>query len=105
MRKPVHAMREFAERVRQIWRSVRLETVAGPEWTDGRTTVIPVARTLSVGPVWHSRPAAVIVSIDGSASRVPIRDTTRWVQLALVLAALLVLWEVWARTKTRKERS
>ena len=105
MRKPVHAMREFAERMWRIRRSVSLRTVAGPEWTDGRMRVTPVARTLTVGPVWHSRPAAVIVSVDGSASRVPIRDMTRWAQLALVLAALLVLWEIWARTKTRKERS
>jgi hypothetical protein len=98
-------MRDLAESVRRIRRSVRLETAAGPEWTDGRTTVTPVARTLTVGPVWHSRPAAVIVSVDGSVSRVPIRDMTRWAQLALVLVALLVLWEIWARTKTRKERS
>jgi hypothetical protein len=100
---------------------VRLGKVAGPQWTDGRMTVTPVARSLTIGStpgdgggrpgsgrgllLRYSRPSAVIVSMDGSVYRMPIVDVTRWAQLAIVLVALLVLWEVWARTNTRKERS
>jgi hypothetical protein len=99
-------MEDLVERIRQARRLVRLETIAGPEWTDGGTTVTPVARSLTVGSSFrYSRPSEVIVSVDGSAYRMPIIDVTRWAQLAIVLVALLVLWEVWARTNTRKERS
>ena len=53
----------------------------------------------------YSRPSAVLVSVDGSTSRMPIVDVTRWAQLAIVLIGLLALWEVWELTKMRKERS
>lgn len=102
-------------------RLVRWETVAGPEWTDGRMTVTPLARSVTfgsglgdprggsgrrIGPFFrHSRPSAVVVSVDGSVSRIPIVDATRGAQLAIILIASLVLWGIWARTKTRKERS
>ena len=44
------------------------------------------------GSFRHSRPSAVMVSVDGSVSRIPIVDATRWAQLAIVLTASLVLW-------------
>ncbi len=86
-------------------RLVRLETEAGPEWNDGRSTATPVAKTVTVGGFSRSWPSAVLVSSDGRTSRAPIIDLTRWVQVAIVLAALLALYEVRTRTRVRKERS
>ena len=99
-------MDDLGKRIRQARRLIRLENVAGPEWTDGRMTVTPVARSLTVGSslLRCSRPSRVIVSVDGSVHRMPIVDVTRWAQLAIFVAAALVLWEVRVRTNTRKER-
>ena len=117
----VNAALQTGRRIRGL---VHVETVTGPEWTDGRTTVMPVARSLTIGPATvsesglgggqggrarpffrYDRPSAVVVSVDGSTSRLPIVDVTRWAQLAIVLIGLLALWEVWELTRTRKERS
>jgi hypothetical protein len=110
---------------RRIQGLVRIETVTGPEWTDGRTTVTPVARSLTIGAapagepaqgdagrgvharpfIRCSRPSSVIVAVDGSTTRMPIVDVTRWAQLAIVLIGLLALWEIWELARTQKERS
>jgi hypothetical protein len=100
---------------------MRFDTVIGPEWSDGRVKVTPVARTLTIGggseaPVSErtsgrramlvrTRPRAVLVSADGRTSRLPIVDLTRSAQAAMLLAALLWLWELRTWTRTRKERS
>lgn len=102
-------------------RVVRVETASGAEWTDGRMRVRPVATTTVVGggvggrfltPLdsgrglfSRTRASAVEVSFDGRSYLSPILDVTRLGQVVIVLIALLVLTEVWARTRMRKERS
>ncbi len=89
--------------------SVRIETVTGPEWTEGGVTVTPVARSLRVGGggglLVRTWPTAVLVSEEGRTSRLRIVDVTRWAQVAILLAALLWVFQIWTRTRTRKERS
>jgi hypothetical protein len=102
-------------------RLLRFETGPGEEWTDGRITVTPIARSAIVGaglgsplikPLDQQRgfykrswPAAVEMSMEGRKYRAPIVDVTRLAQLAIVVVTLLILLEMWTRTRTRKERS
>jgi hypothetical protein len=102
-------------------RIVRFESAAGPEWTDGRRTVTPLANLVVVGSGLAGRkvaptdpergvftlswPSAVETTAGGKTRRTPIVDVTRWGQLAIILFALLVLNEVWIRSRSRKERS
>jgi len=104
-----------------VGRLVRLETLSGPEWTQGGVTVTPVARSIRVGGQLgrpghpdggggralyvRAWPSAVLVSQEGRASRLRIIDMTRWAQIAILLVALLWLFEIWMRTRTRKELS
>jgi hypothetical protein len=90
-------------------RLVRFETLPGPQWIQGGLTVTPVARSIRVGGergryacTW---PSAVLVSEEGRTSRLRIIDLTRWAQIAILLAALLWLFEIWTHTRTRKELS
>ena len=90
-------------------RLVRFETLSGPEWIQGGVTVTPVARSIRVGGergrYVRTWPSAVLVSEEGRTSRLRIVDMTRWAQIAILLAALLWLFEIWMRTRTRKELS
>ena len=90
-------------------RLVRFETLSGPEWTQGGVTVTPVARSIrvggQVGRYVRTWPSAVLVSEEGRTSRLRIIDVTRWAQIAILLAALLWLFEIWTRTRNRKELS
>lgn len=111
-------MRSIRDRARGL---VRFDTVTGQEWSDGRVRVTPIARTMTVGGgseaperrrgggqralLVRTRPRAVLVSTEGRTSRLPILDLTRSAQAAMLLAALLWLWELHAWTRTRKERS
>jgi hypothetical protein len=109
-------MRSTERNLRQM---VRSESVAGPEWSDGRLTVTPVAKAFTFGGRFGghggagegevffalTRPSALIVSNGRRTTRMPIADVTRWLQLAIVLAALLMLYEFWTRTRVRKERT
>jgi hypothetical protein len=100
-------------------RVIQSERVAGPEWSDGRLFITPVARTFTVGgrigkhggpgaggEVLFSlvRPSALVVADERGTTRMPIPDVTRWLQLAMVLAALLMLYEFWTRNRVRKEQ-
>ena len=92
-----------------VGRLVRLETLSGPEWTQGGVTVTPVARSIrvggQVGRYVRTWPSAVLVSEEGRTSRLRIVDMTRWAQIAILLATLTWLFEIWMRTRTRKELS
>lgn len=62
-------------------------TRTGESLTRGEVTVTPQSRTLVIrgrhgGWVWN-RPLAVLVERDGKEERIPIRDVTRIIQLAL----------------------
>ena len=92
-----------AERFLRAGSSVTPEIEAGPY----RLSL--VARSVVIRPpggsvVW-SRPSAVLVSVDGRTSRLRIVDATRWVQAALLLAALSFACCVLIRESKRKERS
>jgi hypothetical protein len=96
-----------------ISRLLRFESARGEEWTDGRVTVTPIARSAILGaglggprarPLEQRRgfynlswPTAVQMSVDGRTYRAPIVDVTRLSQLAIVLAALLIVFETWTR--------
>lgn len=92
-----------------IERTFQSETLRGPEVTRGSLMVTPVARSLRVGGgggvFVRTWPSAVLVSEGGRTSRLPIIDVTRWAQVAILLVALLWVFHVWTRTRTRKERS
>lgn len=92
-----------------VGRLLRFETLSGPEWVQGGVTVTPVARSVRVGGerglYARAWPSAVLVSEEGSTSRLRIVDVTRWAQIAILLAALIWLFEIWMRTRTRKELS
>ena|SRR5665647_2761096 len=93
----------------KVGRLVRFETLSGPEWVQGGVTVTPVARSVRVGGerglYVRNWPSAVLVSEEGRTSRLRIVDVTRWAQIAILLAALIWLFEIWMRTRTRKELS
>jgi hypothetical protein len=103
---------------------IRLETITGPECIEGRLAVTPVARSLTVCCALKDRddvergeggrtavvfrrqwPSAVVVSMDGQMSRLPIVDATRWAQVAIILVAILWIIEARGRARTRKERT
>ena len=95
----------MGEARRGLSRVVRLETVPGAEWTDGRIRVTPIATSAVIGGFNLSRPSAVEVSFDGRTNRVRIIDVTRSAQAAILLAALLTVIGSCIWTRTRKERS
>ena len=107
---------------------VLLETLPGPDFSDGRFHVTPVARSMTVlvgikndgGSPGGGRgddrdhaavvlvrrwPSAVLVSTEQQTFRLPVVDSTRWAQVAIVLVALVWMFAVWRRTQTRKEQS
>jgi hypothetical protein len=92
-----------------IGRLVRFQTLSGPESVQGGVTVTAVARSVRVGGerglCMRAWPSAVLVSEEGRTSRLRIVDVTRWAQIAILLAALIWLFEIWMRTRTRKELS
>jgi len=88
---------------------LRIRSSTTPEIEAGALRLSLVARSVALRPpggvmVW-SRPAAVLVTVDGRTSRLRIIDATRWVQAALLLAALFVACCVLIRENKRKERS
>jgi len=93
-------------------RRIEFRTLPGPEVTHGSLNVTPTARSVTVrvggssgGAVFQRTwPSAVLVSADGRTSRLRIVDVTRWAQIAIILAALLWIYEVWMWTKGRKEQ-
>lgn len=107
---------------------VLLETLPGPDFSDGRFHVTPVARSMTVlvgiknqggspggGPdddrdraavvLVRRWPSAVLVSTERQTVRLPVVDSTRWAQVAILLVALVWIFAMWRRTRTRKERS
>jgi hypothetical protein len=108
--------------IQNLRASARLKTITGPASTEGKLTVTPLARSLTIGRAGQGGfvytwawPSAVLVSEDGRTARIPIVNATRLAQVAIVLAAMLLLNGMWARTRThtktrtlartRKERS
>ena len=104
-----------------IARMVEFRTLPGPDLTRGSLRVTPLARSVTVrfggsggrsagdhrgGAVFaRSRPSAVLVSAEGRTYRLRVVDVTKWTQMAVVLVALLWLYEMWARARARKEQS
>ncbi len=109
---------------RQGW--LQWEMRAGSPVRVGNTVVTPVSRALAIsfprrgwrggprsqegwaawsfggGVVWN-RPVAVLVEREGQVERIPIRDTTRLMHLALLVTALL-LAAVLASARGRQEK-
>ncbi len=89
--------------------SVQWRTETGQPVTVGGVTVTPVAHALVArlpgGAVVWNRPVALVIEPDGRRQRVPLLDSTRLAQAALLgLGLLAVLIGVVAGTR-RKERS
>ena len=90
------------------WRN---ETLRGePITTAGSQVVTPIARVTALdwpggGLAW-ARPVAVEARDGTRVKRIPIRNLTRWVLVALALAtgASLLAFQVSERFNTRKER-
>jgi hypothetical protein len=88
---------QTGETRRIVWREVAGEPVLAH-----RLKVTPLSCALSVrlpggAFVWH-RPVALLVEGDGETTRLPIRDPSRRVQVALALSGLALLIAVWIRT-------
>jgi len=77
--------------------------------TTGAVVVTPLSRALvlrlsGATLVWH-RPVAVLVTCDGRTTRLPIHDTTRLAQSALIGASLLLAVVGRGLASKRKERT
>jgi len=82
------------------------QTTSGNPVTVGAVTVTPQSQALTIrrsfgGLVWN-RPSAVLVERDGHVERLPIRDVTRVVQLALLGFSVVFLIVAWI-TSTRQQ--
>lgn len=87
--------------------AVHWEESVGEPVVRGDAVVVPHSQALVVrlpfgGFVWH-RPIAVEVERDDRSERVPIRDVTRTVQLALFGSSLLALAAALFAHARRKE--
>lgn len=94
-------MSTLGETVRTLRPMVRLHTWQGAPITVGEHQITPIARSLwvSVGRPgapfaagWvRTRPLAILDLYRGQTRRIPIPDVARRIQMALLLAALLLL--------------
>ena len=92
-----------------VCRLVAFRTVLAPAVEVGSVTVTPVAKSVALrcgrATLVRSWPSAVLVLRGGRASRLPIVNVTRMVQVAIVTAATLCAWGLWVPASVRKERS
>jgi len=85
----------------RIWSTgvhVSHRTIDGPTVAHGSLHITPRARVLTAetpfGVVVWNRPSVAVVERDGDVTRLPIRDVTRLVQVALVICFLLAgIWQ------------
>jgi uncharacterized metal-binding protein len=75
------------------------QTIAAPPVAVGDLTVIPQSQALTIRWhtatfIWH-RPVAVLVQHAGHNEHIPIRDTTRLLQLSLLSLSLVLLILAW----------
>lgn len=95
------------DRTGQPWLALR--TQRGEAVTAGGFTVTPLSRSLLLrlpggAYLWH-RPTAVLVVRDGRTTRLPIHDTTRLAQCAIVGASLLLAGAIPILTSKIEERA
>lgn len=85
---------------------VQLRTQAGQPSGHGDLVVTPISRVLVIrflfwAFVWN-RPVAVQVESPSGIERIPIRDTTLWVQVMLLAWSWLATMFVLARRRGRR---
>jgi len=86
---------------------ITVETGAGEPILAGGLTIVPFARSVRIHPagvpvglIWNSPAALAIQGGDGPDRKLPMRDVTRRVQLALLgagLAGSLLIWLTFRR--------
>lgn len=88
---------------------IEWQTKTGEPITAGGRTITPQSQALVIrlpfgGFVWN-RPTAVLVGHDNQTEQIPISDTTRLIQLALLMATLSFSLIVWLTNKSVKRKT